>query len=571
MKRVVHHVKRQSRSVASHLKNHHKKYVFGLISAALLYKAVSLILAAIFVNNVWMHYSYADDIQDPINPETEITEDLEWEDEIVDELEDDVVDELENENSVLENICDLGDISVLKPLSWDILKWNIDIVWEHENDDCADTQFIIKLRDANTQYVTIWNSDIGENSIVFDSFLLYSWFYNITWLNSSGNEVILHTWDYSGINTKYFTWHKIVLYSSDMDVLYEWSHFTIDNEIPNLSWVTLNVTWSTGGYVWLNKKIEVLFSSSEVLSWVSVNILWVDAVLDSKNGNNYKYILYLSNQNTAWNIIYNITFEDLAGNTWYYEWYSNIIFDKTAPAVTDLLFTKTWDHIKLQLNTNELSKLNFVYALSGNNTWYNYNTQYLTSHTYMFSGVNSWQYYNYSIAINDIADNIWYIWWYFKVSWDNVVYSYNNINSSSMLVGIWFNTGDLNTGNTNTWSFAETLLVEIEKFKLCKNWISNLTNMDIPVWSYFAAVKMPELEKSYVRKLVSAFSIVLFERVEQAWLSRESIDKITADFNDFLVILKLVQDDDNQCEQNLSNYYMSKFRNNLIKYNLTVN
>jgi hypothetical protein len=38
---------------------------------------------------------------------------------------------------------------------------------------------------------------------------------------------------------------------------------------------------------------------------------------------------------------------------------------------------------------------------------------------------------------------------------------------------------------------------------------------------------MPEFSKSYVRKLVSAFSIVLFERIDQAGLSENEIDKIT--------------------------------------------
>ncbi len=132
-----------------------------------------------------------------------------------------------------------------------------------------------------------------------------------------------------------------------------------------------------------------------------------------------------------------------------------------------------------------------------------------------------------------------------------------------MLVGVWFEDRKL-----NSWSILDSLLVEIDKFNSCKNWIPKFNSVNIPIWLYYAKVKMPELEKSYIRKLVSAFSIVLFERVENAWLDKEVIDKITEEFNDFLVILKLVQDDDNECEQNLSNYYMSKFRSNLIKYNL---
>jgi hypothetical protein len=51
--------------------------------------------------------------------------------------------------------------------------------------------------------------------------------------------------------------------------------------------------------------------------------------------------------------------------------------------------------------------------------------------------------------------------------------------------------------------------------------------MEIPVRGYETIVKMPEFSKSYVRKLVSAFSIVLFERIDQAGLSNNEIDKIT--------------------------------------------
>jgi len=563
MKRVIHHVKRHTRSVGSHLKDHHKKYMFGLISAALLYKAVSLILAAIFVNNVWMHYSYADDIQDPIDTETEIIEEIESDDELVDEWDD----ELPSSNW----ICGPEDIIFLRPLSGEILRWDIDMEWEYENTDCIGSSFIIKLRDANTQYVTIWTANYSNTWSIFDSSLLYSWFYNITWLNASGNEIVLHTWQYLWVNTRYFSWHKIVMYLSNMDVLYEWDDFTIDNEIPTLDNVNLIVTWVNSGYVWLNTDVLINFDSSEELTGITVNVLGTNALLTNKSWNNYTYSMGLSVENTQWNIVYNIEFEDLAWNTGYVEWSSNVKFDRTIPAVTELIFTRTWDYIKLQLDTNELSKLNFIYTLSWNNTWYSYDTQYLTSHTYMFSGVNTWQYYNYSISIRDFANNIWYVWWYFKLSGDTIDYTYDNIGSGEMLVSLWFNTWDINTGDINTWSMIQKIIEEIEKFKACRESITDLNNINIPIRSYSAAVKMPEFDKSYVKKLVSAFSIVLFDRVGKVWLNQSEINIITSEFNDFLIILKLIQDDENQCEQNLSNHYMSKFKNTLEKYNLTEN
>jgi len=579
---IKHQLNLTSKNIGHHFKKHHKKYVFGLISGALLYKTLSLLLASVFLNNLGAHQSFADNTEIPTNTEMENV--LATNDENIEATNseenldseasfEDVSNETENSNSVDEElnsaneiepeVCGLGDIELFSPLSWDILKGEFEISWNYKKTICEEIPLIVKLWDANTQYVTIWEVDSWETSLNFDSSLLYSWYYDITWLNLSGEVIIIHTWEYTGLNTRYFSWHKIVIYSSDMEVLYEWEEFTIDNEAPSLSGVELNTDVTSWNYIWLGKKVSVSFSANEELSWVVVNILWIDADLENKENNNYEYISYLSEGHTTGNIIYNIEFEDLAGNTWYYEWYSNIVFDKDYPRVTKLRFTRTGDDVKLVLNTDKKSSLEFVYVLSWTNTWYTINSASWTSHDILLKNIKTWYYYNYSIAIKSLANNIWYVWWYFTISWDDIIYDYQNISGSNMLVGVWFEDRKL-----NSWSILDSLLVEIDKFNSCKNWIPKFNSVNIPIWLYYAKVKMPELEKSYIRKLVSAFSIVLFERVENAWLDKEVIDKITEEFNDFLVILKLVQDDDNECEQNLSNYYMSKFRSNLIKYNL---
>jgi len=579
---IKHQLNLTSKNIGHHFKKHHKKYVFGLISGALLYKTLSLLLASVFLNNLGVHQSFADNTEIPTNTEMENV--LATNDENIEATNseenldseasfEDVSNETENSNSVDEElnsaneiepeVCGLGDIELFSPLSWDILKGEFEISWNYKKTICEEIPLIVKLWDANTQYVTIWEVDSWETSLNFDSSLLYSWYYDITWLNLSGEVIIIHTWEYTGLNTRYFSWHKIVIYSSDMEVLYEWEEFTIDNEAPSLSGVELNTDVTSWNYIWLGKKVSVSFSANEELSWVVVNILWIDADLENKENNNYEYISYLSEGHTTGNIIYNIEFEDLAGNTWYYEWYSNVVFDKDYPRVTKLRFTRTGDDVKLVLNTDKETNLEFVYVLSWTNTWYTINSASWTSHDILLKNIKTWYYYNYSIAIKSLANNIWYVWWYFTISWDDIIYDYQNISGSNMLVGVWFEDRKL-----NSWSILDSLLVEIDKFNSCKNWIPKFNSVNIPIWLYYAKVKMPELEKSYIRKLVSAFSIVLFERVENAWLDKEVIDKITEEFNDFLVILKLVQDDDNECEQNLSNYYMSKFRSNLIKYNL---
>jgi hypothetical protein len=51
---------------------------------------------------------------------------------------------------------------------------------------------------------------------------------------------------------------------------------------------------------------------------------------------------------------------------------------------------------------------------------------------------------------------------------------------------------------------------------MCKDSLINMSVLEIPVRAYKVELNMPELETNYVRKLVSAFSIVLFQRIESA-------------------------------------------------------
>jgi hypothetical protein len=44
MKRVIHHVKVHGKKLHSHMKKHHKKYIFGVVSGALVYKTLALLI-----------------------------------------------------------------------------------------------------------------------------------------------------------------------------------------------------------------------------------------------------------------------------------------------------------------------------------------------------------------------------------------------------------------------------------------------------------------------------------------------------------------------------------------------
>ena len=80
---------------------------------------------------------------------------------------------------------------------------------------------------------------------------------------------------------------------------------------------------------------------------------------------------------------------------------------------------------------------------------------------------------------------------------------------------------------------------------------------------------MPEFTKDYVKQVVNAFSLLILDKVEaNAKLTTTQITEITDKFDNFLIILKLIRDDDNVCKQNLSNYHISQFKQALSEYGI---
>jgi len=68
--------------------------------------------------------------------------------------------------------------------------------------------------------------------------------------------------------------------------------------------------------------------------------------------------------------------------------------------------------------------------------------------------------------------------------------------------------------------------------------------------------------------MTNAFIAVLVERMENKRLPQYAIDEIAEDLNNFLIIVKLVKDDNNECKQNMTQYYTNRFKKALIKYDL---
>ncbi|MEI8091675.1 MAG: hypothetical protein WCG98_05655 [bacterium] len=114
----------------------------------------------------------------------------------------------------------------------------------------------------------------------------------------------------------------------------------------------------------------------------------------------------------------------------------------------------------------------------------------------------------------------------------------------------------------------DTLKNEINKFNACKSGIVykpvslNINKNDF-------TLQLPDFQKSDVKKVVNAFTLLVMDKVEEnKKLSKAEVEEITQKFDNFLVILKLLRDDDNTCKQNLSNYHISQFEHTLNEYNL---
>ena len=63
---------------------------------------------------------------------------------------------------------------------------------------------------------------------------------------------------------------------------------------------------------------------------------------------------------------------------------------------------------------------------------------------------------------------------------------------------------------------------------------------------------------------------MMMDKLKNKKLQSTDLDYIINRFDNFLVILKLVRDDENQCKQNLSNYHIRLFQKTLQEYNISL-
>lgn len=95
--------------------------------------------------------------------------------------------------------------------------------------------------------------------------------------------------------------------------------------------------------------------------------------------------------------------------------------------------------------------------------------------------------------------------------------------------------------------------------------------MELEVRRTAFTIQMPTFKKSQVKTLVSAFTLFILDKVKHDYtISSDEVAEITKKFDNFLIILKLLRDDDNSCKQNLSNYHISQFKKALEEFNISL-
>ena len=429
-------------------------------------------------------------------------------------------------------VCDAWDIIITNPLEWDIVWKTFDISREFTNNDCNDSSYTIRLWNSNEQYLDI-----------------YLWNYDTTWFKFDSTQLI---W-------KYFTWHKIAVVSNEAEILYwniEWGEFTIDNQKPEILNIKVEYTNRNNKLnIW--DTITISFESDEELTWTTVNILWEYALLEEKDWNKYKYSMDFSEKNTLWKIVYWIEYQDKIWNTWYIEWYDNRELDYTKPLISNLWFTLQSDwKVKITFNTNKKTDINLIYQASGTNNTRSINNTWLDEFKIILDDIKSAYKYNYSISIEDKAKNSQYIGWNFNISWNEIIFTNNEIKKSELLTDFWF-----------TWE-QQDIKVITNSFSYCANGIDTKPLKITINKQKNTIVNIPKFDNETTNKMTNAFIAVLVERMENKRLPQYAIDEIAEDLNNFLIIVKLVKDDNNECKQNMTQYYTNRFKKALIKYDL---
>lgn len=187
-------------------------------------------------------------------------------------------------------------------------------------------------------------------------------------------------------------------------------------------------------------------------------------------------------------------------------------------------------------------------------------SEYLSAHRLNFSTLEEDQLYTFSLKLFDRANNSRGVTGDFIITGSGDIISHVYI---VPLVGAEELSGEVAT-------LATVLKKEVEKYSLCRDAIT-YTPVELQIRRNTFTLQMPDFQKSQVKVLVNAFTLFVLDQVKNNYtITTTDIDEITKKFNNFLIILKLLRDDDNTCKQNLSNYHIGQFTNVLEEFDIAL-
>lgn len=468
------------------------------------------------------------------------------------------------------------EIIVQTPTSGSIVAGSFDITWSADN--CNDEEAVtIQLRDHNNQRINIGTWILEDEEFSFNStWLASTGFYTITGLHlsgtsrqeTSGGVVVasgvytqdtvynMYTWAYAGVYTNYATGYKLRLVDENGDVFAESNGtFTIDNQKPVLSNFIVSFAPLVSGQVGRSGIMTASFTSNEQLTgWVTFTILGTTVVptSGSVSGNTYTYTIPLTSVVASGALTFTANVADLAANTWSLYGTSATVLNNRIPAINNFMFTTgtVSGSINLSWKTDVATKYNLSYYKSGTaGTTYFTGTTYGTSHTYTMANIQNNNHYPFAITVLD------------------------NLSNNNTLQGVLYKsaTGSLSISLQSSndilqlsWQaeanlYLQILQNEINKFQTCKAALT-FTNQNIPVANKTVTLKIPTIQNNGVKQTMLAFLLLFTNKVkDKTTLSQVELNTVADAVNNFLVIIKLVDDNGNSCDQKMSTYYLSQF------------
>ncbi len=466
-------------------------------------------------------------------------------------------------------ICESWDIVWNPSISWSVVRNIFPLTWSYSWTDCL-SGLSLQLWDHNSQWINLGVVPVWVTSYTFDSRSLYSfqqsWLYHIIGTGTSG-QYYLYTGMYTWIYSRLFSWYTLRFITADQTSVTESAPFTIDNEVPVISWITLFASWASSWYLTVASPLSVQFTASELLSGVQV-ILWSDILPTSWSISwlLYTYIRNFTSLTPEGVLNLALSFADLAGNTGavFSSWV--FILDTTRPVVSGFVFSGYSGWIALNFSWSEAIRYTFSYWTTWSNLLSGSTINYLTAQQLLFSWLARNQLYPFSLDVFDRAGNT-----------RSITGDFLQTTLWTILSHIYFvpvtSTALTTTGVVNTWTLANLAVVlkaEVGKFNSCKDALT-YTPIELNVGNNIFTIQMPVFKKSQMKTLVNAFTLFVLDKVKNnPDISSGDIAQITNKFDSFLVILKLLRDDDNTCKQNLSNYHISQFRQTLEEFKLNL-